>query len=80
MKRITALFLSLVLLLTACTPKTVPLKTDKSNLNPAMFRDIYLAGGCFWGVDYYMRRIPGVLKVEVGYTGGNVLYPTYSQV
>ncbi len=39
-----------------------------------------LAGGCFWGVDYHLRRLPGVLKVEVGYTGGAVDYPTYDQV
>lgn len=39
-----------------------------------------LAGGCFWGVDYYLRRLPGVLKVEVGYTGGVVDYPSYEQI
>lgn len=80
MKRITALFLSLVLLLTACTPKTVPLKTDKSNLNPAMFRDIYLAGGCFWGVEAYMARIEGVYDVTSGYANGDTDNPTYEDV
>ena len=39
-----------------------------------------LAGGCFWGVDYYLRQIPGVLKVEVGYSGGVTLNPSYEQV
>lgn len=39
-----------------------------------------VAGGCFWGVDYYLRQIPGVLKVEVGYTGGVVIHPSYEQV
>lgn len=39
-----------------------------------------VAGGCFWGVDYYLRQIPGVLAVEVGYTGGIVTEPTYQQV
>ena len=38
------------------------------------------AGGCFWGVDYYMDRIDGVLKVEAGYTGGHQNNPTYSDV
>ena len=28
-----------------------------------------LAGGCFWGVDYHLNHIPGVLKIEVGYSG-----------
>ena len=39
-----------------------------------------VAGGCFWGIDYYLSRIPGVLKVEVGYCGGTTAYPTYDQV
>lgn len=39
-----------------------------------------VAGGCFWGVDYYLKKIPGVLKVEVGYCGGMVINPTYHQV
>lgn len=39
-----------------------------------------VAGGCFWGVDYYMKRIPGVLLVESGYTGGSVLQPSYTEI
>ncbi|MFI4963134.1 MAG: peptide-methionine (R)-S-oxide reductase, partial [Legionellales bacterium] len=29
-----------------------------------------VAGGCFWGVEHFLKHIPGVLKVESGYTGG----------
>ncbi|WP_131782020.1 bifunctional methionine sulfoxide reductase B/A protein [Legionella gresilensis] len=39
-----------------------------------------VAGGCFWGIDYFLKLIPGVLKVEVGYIGGTVQEPTYEQV
>lgn len=39
-----------------------------------------LAGGCFWGVEYYLKQIPGVLKVESGYTGGHLAEPRYEQV
>lgn len=39
-----------------------------------------LAGGCFWGVEHYLRQIPGVLKVESGYTGGHVIDPSYDDV
>jgi peptide methionine sulfoxide reductase msrA/msrB len=39
-----------------------------------------VAGGCFWGVDYFLKRIPGVLRVESGYTGGTTLEPSYQEV
>lgn len=39
-----------------------------------------LAGGCFWGVEYYLSRLPGVLNVEAGYSGGHLMDPGYEQV
>lgn len=41
---------------------------------------IYLAGGCFWGVEKYIASIHGVLNAEVGYANGTVDSPTYGQV
>ncbi len=38
------------------------------------------AGGCFWGVEYYMHKAPGVISTEVGYTGGHGPKPTYKEV
>ena len=38
------------------------------------------ASGCFWGTEYHMQRVPGVISTTVGYTGGHVDNPTYKQV
>jgi peptide methionine sulfoxide reductase msrA/msrB len=39
-----------------------------------------LAGGCFWGMQDLLRRIPGVVTTEVGYAGGTTENPTYADV
>ncbi|WP_405295954.1 peptide-methionine (S)-S-oxide reductase MsrA [Methanobrevibacter sp.] len=41
---------------------------------------IYLAGGCFWGVEAFISRLKGVNNTEVGYANGNDLAPTYEKV
>ncbi len=43
-------------------------------------KTIYLAGGCYWGVQRYMDVIRGVLETEVGFANGDTEAPTYEQV
>lgn len=40
----------------------------------------YFAGGCFWGVEYYMEQIDGVIEVSSGFMGGHVKNPGYYDV
>lgn len=45
-----------------------------------MEKEIYLAGGCFWGTEQYLHNLKGVIQTEVGYANGNTKNPTYEQV
>jgi len=43
-------------------------------------QEIWLAGGCFWGTEAYMARVPGVADTTVGYANGRTENPTYEEV
>lgn len=43
-------------------------------------KTIYLAGGCFWGVEAYMKRIGGILDAVSGYANGNTEHPSYEDL
>jgi peptide methionine sulfoxide reductase msrA/msrB len=43
-------------------------------------KEIYLAGGCFWGTEKYLKSIPGVKNTEVGYANGIMQNPSYEDV
>ncbi|NTW30832.1 MAG: peptide-methionine (S)-S-oxide reductase MsrA [Candidatus Moranbacteria bacterium] len=49
-------------------------------MNTQQTETAYFAGGCFWGVEYWMKRLDGVLSVRSGYMGGTVQNPTYEEV
>ena len=40
----------------------------------------YFSAGCFWGVEYYFKRLKGVTKTAVGFMGGELKNPSYKQV
>jgi len=40
----------------------------------------YFAAGCFWKVQYIFSKVPGVVRTQVGYTGGYTKNPTYADV
>ncbi len=40
----------------------------------------YFSAGCFWGVEYYFKRLKGVTKTVVGFMGGELENPSYKQV
>lgn len=45
-----------------------------------MIKDIFLAGGCFWGTEHYFKQIKGVTNTEVGFANGQTTDPTYEEV
>ena len=85
-RRVLPLLLTAVLLLSGCTAgqKNIPQKTDEKERTGqpsdmsgegSMYMDttenvIYLAGGCFWGMEQLMQSIPGVIDAESGYANG----------
>jgi len=41
---------------------------------------IFLAGGCFWGVEAYFKQLKGVVDTTVGYANGNIAFPKYEDL
>ncbi|MCQ2155519.1 MAG: peptide-methionine (S)-S-oxide reductase MsrA [Bacteroidales bacterium] len=45
-----------------------------------MEKEIYLAGGCFWGAEHYLKKLEGVTFTQTGFANGNTDRPTYKEV
>ena len=84
---ITHLMLLIVITITAITMSTYnyakaeEYKTaSTATAQKGGLKSIYYAGGCFWGVEEYFSRIPGVIDVTSGYANGKTENPTYKDV
>ena len=43
-------------------------------------KEIYLAGGCFWGVEAFLKKVPGVLETQAGYANGKTAETSYYEI
>lgn len=67
-------------LLSACQSSAQPAAPVEPQPTNTTMEKAILASGCFWGTEYFLKRIDGVVSTTVGYTGGFVENPTYEQV
>lgn len=56
------------------------IRMEQYDRDPGKPRQIWLAGGCFWGVEAYFARLEGVLRTSVGYANGKGSHPAYEEI
>lgn len=79
LRKIVILIVTLGIVGTICSAeKFINMKKEVEKMKEV--REIYLAGGCFWGVEEYFKRIDGVIDTEVGYANGDFDNPTYEDL
>ena len=59
---------------------SVSLDFVPSQLDPGRYGTAIFAGGCFWGVEYFLQKSSGVISVTSGFIGGHVRHPSYKEV
>ena len=59
---------------------SVSLNFQKKKASTSPLKKAYFAGGCFWGVEYYLEKIDGVKEVTSGFMGGHLKNPGYYDV
>lgn len=72
----------LLALCTACgpAPRAAAGSGAAAPENNTAMKEIYLAGGCFWGTEHFLKLVPGVTSTQVGYANSTVPDPTYREV
>ncbi len=81
MKKILTMIV-LALLLVSCSNNSTQVEERKEEniMYGVNKKEIYLAGGCFWGVEAYFKKIPGVLSTDVGYANGKNDNTSYYEI
>lgn len=69
-----------MLALFSCGENGRAANNNRHHMDNKDLKTIYLAGGCFWGVEKFFSLIPGVKETEVGYANGSTAAPTYEEV
>jgi peptide methionine sulfoxide reductase msrA/msrB len=59
---------------------SISLDFVNATLETGRYGTAVFAGGCFWGVEYFLQKSPGVISVTSGYIGGHVKNPSYKEV
>ena len=80
MKKIMLLALITAIVAASCTIKEEKAVEREKYVPKGEVKEIYLAGGCFWGLEEYMQRIEGVVDAISGYANGSTTDPTYSDL
>ncbi len=81
MKKIMSIIVLIVLLVSCATENKQESKREEDNIMYGINKkQIYLAGGCFWGVEAYFKKIPGVLSTDVGYANGESEDTNYHEI
>lgn len=62
------------------SPKNGEKTAEQTPAKADLLKKAYFAGGCFWGVEYYLEKIHGVKEVTSGFMGGHVKDPGYYDV
>ena len=62
------------------TSAEMPHEIVQQNVPVHEQKEIYLAGGCFWGTELYVSLIHGVISAESGYANGRTSHPSYREV
>lgn len=55
-------------------------KENETIMDNKNVKEVYFAGGCFWGTEHFFQQVRGVVGTEVGYANGNTKNPTYEEV